>query len=233
MQTRIDSFPEGFISFIFLRIRLSVNDKKIKTKALTRRCGGSCGGTWSSTYGGAARGSDFPSFRGFRGWPPRHFRYLIIFHLFDHDDRRRANWRLGRRRDGRRCGPRIMMVYPTSVIILLGLDWNNRQRPFTSYLETLGNPRLSLGICRFVRLHRNDTTRWKILESYTRLEHRQNDQVNKFAEKKEVRDNFYLAHLSIQQKEDDVRGVSFDLHSYRESRKNDRDEPIDAVNANT
>lgn len=65
---------------------------------LTRRRSGGGGGGGCGTNGGAASGGDFPSFRGFGGCPPRHFRYLIILYLLDHGcDRRCANrWRLGR-----------------------------------------------------------------------------------------------------------------------------------------
>ena len=89
---------------------------------LTRWSGGGSGGARSGTNGGAADGGDFPSFRGFCSRPSRHFRYFIILHLFDHGDRRRANRRLGRRRDSRRRGPRVMMMFPSRVIIFLGLD---------------------------------------------------------------------------------------------------------------
>lgn len=104
---------------------------------LTRRRGGGGGGGGCGTNGGAASGGDFPSFRGFGGCPPRHFRYLIILYLLDHGcDRRCANRRLGRWQDGSRSGPRVMMVFPPRVVILLGLDCGNHPQFYQSiYLD--------------------------------------------------------------------------------------------------
>lgn len=86
---------------------------------------GGCGGARSGAYSDRC---DFPSFRGFGGRPPRHFRYLIIFHLFDCGGRRRARrwprrWCDGRRRCLRCCRSR-MMVLSTRVVILLRLHYN-------------------------------------------------------------------------------------------------------------
>lgn len=109
---------------VYIYICVCVYRKRVWV--LTRRRSGGGGGGGCGTNGGAASGGDFPSFRGFGGCPPRHFRYLIILYLLDHGcDRRCANRRLGRWQDGSRRGPRVMMVFPPRVVILLGLDWKS------------------------------------------------------------------------------------------------------------